>query len=364
MQPSNSVLAVTVYTWGGATPAISFRVYLTAHPEPLIVRGMSRSAIEPKIVFMGTPQFAVPSLRALSEGPYSITVVTQPDRPAGRGGRVTPPPIKVLAQELGLPVLQPSTLRDPDFRSALAAMRPHATVLVAYGEYLAPALLNLPTRGSINLHPSLLPRWRGSTPVQSAILAGDSVTGPTIILMDKGLDTGPILAQRSTPIEPEETHPQLSERLSILGAELLAETLPRWLRAEIEPVPQQEEGATMTSTLTKEDGLISWRAPAEEISRRVRALQPWPGTYTYWQGRLLKVLRARPADLAVNAVEGAPGTVYTYRQPGASPSIAVATGAGRLQLLEVQLAGKPAIEARALLTGYPQIVGAVLTDQP
>src|SRR5437868_1301300 len=187
---------------------------------------MSTSAIEPTIVFMGTPQFAVPSLRALAQGPYMITVVTQPDRPAGRGGKVTPPPVKVLAEGLGLPVLQPPTLRDPDFRARLAELRPEVTVLVAYGEYVPPALLDLPRRGSINLHPSLLPRWRGSTPIQSAILAGDAVTGVSVILMDKGLDTGPILAQRSVPIGAEETQPELAGRLAEVGAELLAETLP------------------------------------------------------------------------------------------------------------------------------------------
>jgi methionyl-tRNA formyltransferase len=313
-----------------------------------------------QIVFMGTPQFAVPSLRALAEGPYSITVVTQPDKPAGRGGRVTPPPVKVLAQELGLPVLQPATLKDPDFRAQLAEMEPDVTVLVAYGEYVAPSLLDLPKHGSINLHPSLLPRWRGSTPIQSALLAGDEVTGASIIRMDRGLDTGPILAQRSTPIAPDETHPELSERLARLGAELLAETLPRWLNGEIEPVPQPEEGATLTRELSKEDGLIDWTAPAVEIGRRVRAFQPWPGTYTYWQGRLLKVLRARPVSLPAPTEGVIPGTVLVLQQPGSPRSLAVITGDGALELLEVQLAGKPAIEARALLTGYPQMVGSVL----
>src|SRR5437868_12316594 len=162
------------------------------------------------VIFMGTPQFAVPSLRALVAGPYMITVVSQPDRPAGRGGKLTPPPAKVAAEEFGLTVLQPPSLRDPEFRARLAELRPEVTVLVAYGAYLAPALLDLPRRGSVNLHPSLLPRWRGSTPVQSAILAGDEATGVSIILMDKGLDTGPILAQREVPIGPEEAHPQLS----------------------------------------------------------------------------------------------------------------------------------------------------------
>src|SRR6476661_6685006 len=161
---------------------------------------MAENAVEPNIVFMGTPHFAVPSLRALAEGPYRITVVSQPDRPAGRGGKLTPPPVKVAAEKLGLPVWQPETLRDPDFRARLADLRAEVTVLVAYGEYLAPSLLDLPRRGSVNLHPSLLPRWRGSTPIQSPILAGDDTTGVSIILMDKGLDTGPILARRSTPI--------------------------------------------------------------------------------------------------------------------------------------------------------------------
>lgn len=307
---------------------------------------------------MGTPQFAVPSLRALVGEPYSLTVVTQPDKPSGRGGRVTPPPVKVLAQELGLPVLQPPTLKDPDFRAQFAELQPDVTVLVAYGEYVAPSLLELPRRSSINLHPSLLPRWRGSTPIQSAILAGDELTGVSIIRMDRGLDTGPILAQRTTPVAPGETHPQLAARLAEMGAELLAETLPGWLRGEIEPVPQPEEGATLTRTLSKEDGLIDWASPAEEIDRQVRAFQPWPGTYTFWEGRLLKVLRARP--IAAPDEAHSPGTVFVSQQPGSPRSVAVSTGRGALELLEVQLAGKPAIEARALLTGYPQMVGSVL----
>src|SRR5205814_5400630 len=183
-------------------------------------------------------------------------------------------------------------------------------------EYVAPALLDLPRHGSINLHPSLLPIWRGSTPIQSAILAGETVTGVSIILMDKGLDTGPILAQRSVPIEAEETYPELSARLAELGAVLLAETLPLWLRGEVEPVRQGEEGATLTHTLTKEDGLIDWNRPAEEIARQVRALQPWPGTYTYWQGRLLKIVRSHVVVLP-DAAPLPPGTVSLITEPGA-----------------------------------------------
>ncbi len=336
---------------------------------------MATTAIEPTVIFMGTPQFAVPSLRALSQGAYMITVVTQPDRPAGRGGKLTAPPVKALAEELGLPVLQPLTLRDPDFRAQLAALRPEVTALVAYGEYLAPALLDLPSRGSINLHPSLLPRWRGSTPIQSAILAGDTTTGVSIILMDKGLDTGPILAQRSIPIEPEESAPQLSARLAEIGAELLAETLPRWLRGEIEPVPQGEGGATLTHTLQKEDGLINWRnTPAEEIARRVRALQPWPGTYTHWQGRLLKILQARafigsrvkgegvdPIPSPYSLTPLPPGTVVARTEAaGGKKALLVWTADGALEVIQAQLEGKPPVDARALLSGYSQMVGSVL----
>lgn len=314
------------------------------------------NAIEPRIVFMGTPEFAVPSLRALAEGPYMITVVTQPDRPAGRGGKLTPPAVKVAAEEIGLPIIQPESLRDPAFREQFAALRPRVTVLVAYGEYVAPALLDLPERGSINLHPSLLPRWRGSIPIQAAILAGDPFTGVTVIRMDKGLDTGPIVAQRSVPLSPEETQPELSARLAHLGAELLAEILPRWLEGEIEPTPQDDSQATLTHTLTKEDGLLDWTLPAEVLDRRVRALQPWPGTYTFWNGRLLKVLRARPI---AESTDMEPGTVFHLSDR--KGMLAVQTGSGALQLLQLQMAGKQPMDAASLLAGNPSIVGSTLT---
>jgi methionyl-tRNA formyltransferase len=306
---------------------------------------------------MGTPHFAVPSLHALAQEPYAITVVTQPDRAAGRGGRLTPPPVKVAAEQYGMPVMQPESLRDPDFRARLAALHPEVTVLVAYGEYVAPALLDLPPKGSINLHPSLLPRWRGSTPIQAAILAGDDVTGVSIIRMDRGLDTGPILAQRATPVGAEESYPELAARLAQLGADLLVEILPLWLRGEIEPVPQSDEGATLTHTLKKEDGLIDWSLPAEEIARKVRAFQPWPGAHTTSQGRLLKIVRARTTE--ANQPPEKPGTVALLGE-GKERKLAVWTGAGALWLIEVQLEGKPVIEARALLSGYPQMVGSTL----
>ena len=205
---------------------------------------------------MGTPQFAVPSLRALAAGPYSITVVTQPDRAAGRGGRVTPPSVKVAAEEYGMPIIQPESLRDPELRERLAQLRPQVIVLVAYGEYVAPALLDLPTSGSVNLHPSLLPRWRGSTPIQSAILAGDEVTGVSIIRMDRGLDTGPIISQRSTPIGPDETHPQLAARLAQLGADLLGEVLPPGFEASLRPYPKQTKAPPSLTLSRKRTGRL------------------------------------------------------------------------------------------------------------
>lgn len=308
---------------------------------------------------MGTPEFAVPSLRALVAGPYMVAVVTQPDRPAGRGGKLTPSPVKVVAQELGLTLLQPESLKDPEFRAKMAALRPEATVLVAYGEYVSPTLLDLPRHGSLNLHPSLLPRWRGSTPVQSAILAGDKETGVSIILMDKGLDTGPILAQRKVGIGAEENTPELGARLANVGAALLEETLSRWLRGEIQPQPQPEEGATLTRSLRKEDGAIDWTMPAEQIDRRIRALQPWPGTYTYWGERLLKILRARQAKLPGGVQIKPPGEVQLLATE-ATDALVVWTGRGAIELLDVQFAGKAKIGARALLSGYPQIIGSSL----
>ncbi|HST03888.1 MAG TPA: methionyl-tRNA formyltransferase [Chloroflexia bacterium] len=313
---------------------------------------MSTTAIEPNIVFMGSPEFAVPSMRALAAGPYMLTVVTQPDRPAGRGGKPAPPPVKQAALELGIPILQPETVRDPDFRARLAALHPKATVLVAYGEYLPVSLLDLPERGSINLHPSLLPRWRGSTPVQSAILAGDRTTGVTVIRMDKGLDTGPIIAQQVVEIGPDETQPELSHRLARVGADLLAQILPLWLRGEIEAVPQDDAQSTLTRTLTKEDGLLDWTLSAEELALRVRALQPWPGTYTYWQGNPLKIIRARPLQLDITPM---PGKVSI-----ANKGLHVQTGKGTLEILTLQPAGRATMEARAFLAGYPSIGGSVL----
>ena len=230
------------------------------------------------LVFIGTPQFAVPSLQSLAEAGHDIaTVITQPDRPAGRGRALRPPPVKQAALALGLPVLQPPTLRDPEVLERLRALAPEAIVAVAYGQLLRPELLEVPPKGVLNVHPSLLPRWRGASPIAGAILGGDEETGVTIMLMDAGMDTGPILSQRRHPVSSHDTTGSLTEALATIGADLLADTLPRWLAGDIEAQPQDDSLATVTSLVRKEDGALDWTLPAHRLWLRVRAYNPWPG---------------------------------------------------------------------------------------
>ena len=233
------------------------------------------------IVFIGTPAFAVPSLHALARDGHSIAaVITQPDRPAGRHQAPRPPPVKIAALELGVRVLQPANLRDSDTLLRLRELSPDVIVVVAYGQILRPAVLEIPTHGVLNVHPSLLPRWRGASPIPAAILAGDDQTGVTVMLMDAGMDSGPIIAQSEAPIDDNDTAASLSDSLSQVGASLLAETLPRWLAGDIVPRPQDESQATTCPLLRKEDGAIDWTLPAIDIWRRVRAYNPWPAAFT------------------------------------------------------------------------------------
>src|SRR3990172_11784307 len=258
------------------------------------------------IVFLGTPALAVPSLRRLAAEGFEIApVYTQPDRPAGRGRRPAPPPLKTAALELGLQVRQPESLRDPAVLVELAALRPEAGVGVAYGQILRQDVLDIPARGVINVHPSLLPRHRGASPVPAAILAGDAETGVTIILMDMGMDSGPVLAQRRVTIQDSDTTATLMADLAGVAADLLAGALPRWLRGEILPQRQDDSQATKAPLLKKEHGAIDWSQPAVEIWRRGRAYNPWPGAYTTIDGALLHIWEARP--LADGGA--APGTV-------------------------------------------------------
>jgi methionyl-tRNA formyltransferase len=311
-----------------------------------------------KLIFMGTPDFAVPVLEALI-GQYEIVgVVTQPDRRAKRGRKVEASPVKVVALAHNLPVLQPPSLRQPDAVAELRALAPDVIVVAAYGQILPAEVLAIPPRGCLNVHASLLPRCRGAAPVSAAILAGDEETGVTIMLMDEGMDTGPILSQATCPISPQDTRESLRARLAQLGADLMMDTLPRWLAAEdmaneIEPQPQDHDQATYCGIIAKEDGLIDWSQPAIEICRSCRAYCSWPGIYTHWQGKLLKVLRAEA--LPQWAGEGEPGQVMALDE-----GLAVATGEGALLLGEVQLAGKKALSAEAFARGQRDFVGSLL----
>lgn len=318
------------------------------------------------IVFMGTPSFAVPSLRLLADQGYGIAAIyTQPDRPAGRGRRPKPPPVKLAAQELGLPVRQPATLRDPQALAELASLEPQAIVVVAYGQLLRQEVLDIPPGGVLNVHPSLLPRHRGASPIPTAILAGDDHSGVTIILMDAGMDSGPILAQRSLSIEPSDTTASLTEKLSHLAADLLADTLPRWLKGDIQPQPQDDSQATKAPLLRKEHGAIDWSLPAVDIWRQVRAYNPWPGALSALDGELLHIWQASPlsGDSGTD-----PGTVVRLtaeqqRQlpPGSDPeTFAVQTGRGLLAVLLLQRAGRRALPPGDFLRGVRDIFGRLL----
>ncbi len=295
-----------------------------------------------RIVFMGSPEFALPVLQALAENYQVVGVVTQPDRPAGRGQRLTPPPVKVLAEQLGLPVFQPQRLREPQAVEQLRRWNPDLIVVAAYGQILRPEILNLPPWGCLNVHASLLPRWRGASPIQYAILHGDRESGVTIMKMDEGLDTGPILSQRALPLSPDETEESLSQKLSNLGASLLLEILPRYLRSEIVPWPQPQEGVTYAPLIKKEDGLLNFSRPAQELERRVRAFHSWPGAWFIWQDQPLKVLKAR----VVESEGGMPGMRYRWQGWPA-----IGTAQGLLVLEEVQPAGKRPMSGKAFLAG-------------
>ena len=302
---------------------------------------------------MGTPGFAVPTLETLADAYQVVGVVTQPDRRAGRGRRLAQSPIKRAALARDLPLFQPQSLRTPEAVAQLAAWEPDAIVVAAFGQILRQDVLDLPPHGCLNIHASLLPRWRGAAPIAAAILAGEKVTGVTIMRMDAGLDTGPILAQREEPIRPDDTRVALEERLAQLGAELLVETLPAYLARELLPQPQPEEGITYAGQLRKEDGRIEWSRSAAELDRQVRAFNPWPGAFTTWRGQRLKVLRAAP--LPGWRGDAPPGTMVAL-----ADGVAVATGEGTLRLEKVQLAGKRPMDAAAFLRGQRGGVGSRL----
>ncbi len=306
-----------------------------------------------RVVFMGTPEFAVPTLLALHESYQVVGVVTQPDRPAGRGRRLVASPVKEAAVARELPLFQPVTLRRPEAVAHVAAWQPDVIVVAAFGQILRSQVLDLPAHGCLNVHASLLPRYRGAAPVPAAILAGEAVTGVTIMHMDEGMDTGPILAQAEWPIAAEDTTASLTAALAELGAQLLVETLPAWLAGEIQARPQDHSLATYCRPLKKEDGWLDWTQSAAYLDRQVRACDPWPGAYTTWQGQRLKVpnARARPEWVA----EEEPGRVVEL-----DPGIGIVTRQGVLELLEVQLAGKKPMVAEQFARGQRDLVGGWL----
>lgn len=306
-----------------------------------------------RIVFMGTPEFAVPALLALTVHHQVVGVVTRPDRPAGRGQKLLPSPVKKAALARGLPLFQPETLRPAEAVAHLAEWQPEVIVVAAFGQILRPEVLELPPHGCLNIHASLLPRWRGAAPIPAAILAGDATTGVTLMLMDEGLDTGPILAQTECPIAPDDTTATLTARLAEMGARLLIETLPAWLAGEIQPQPQDHSLATYCRPLGKENSLLDWSRPAADLDRQVRACNPWPGAYTTWQGQQLKVLRAHPHPTWLGTEP--PGMVVALPD-----GIGVATGQGLLELLEVQLAGKKPLAVGPFARGQRGFIGGRL----
>jgi methionyl-tRNA formyltransferase len=294
-----------------------------------------------KVVFMGSPDFGLPTLQALNQQYEVVGIVTQPDRASGRGRALKSPPVKLLAQDLKIPVIQPEKLRQPEAMEQLRAWAPDLIVVAAFGQILRREVLDLPSYGCINVHASLLPRWRGAAPINAAILHGDEETGVTIMKMDVGLDTGPMLSQRAIHLTREDTAGSVFQTLSKLGADLLIETLPDYLSGKLQPVPQPEEGMTYAPMLKKEEGRLDFTHPAAELERRVRAFNPWPGAYMDFDGANLKVHRAH-----AETGDASVGQRLIYREQPA-----IGAGSGLLILDEVQSAGKKSMSGKSFLAG-------------
>jgi len=308
-----------------------------------------------RVVFMGTPDFAVPSLQSLYSNPEFeiVGVVTQPDRPAGRGRAITAPPVKQAAQAVDIPVFQPETLRSPEAIQQLRDWACDVIVVVAFGQILRTAVLELPPFGCINVHASLLPRWRGAAPIQYAIRAGDTETGVTIMKMDRGLDSGPIIFQQAIPLADEETGESLHDRLAESGANILPRVLLEYMTGSLIPAAQPEEGITHAPTLKKSDGLIDWALPSHLIDLHVRAYTPWPGTHATLHGEVIKVISGHVA--ASDPGYPLAGTIVAEQA-----NLAVQTGDGLYILDLIQPAGKKVMTGQSYLTGHPDSIGHVL----
>lgn len=304
-----------------------------------------------RVVFFGSPQFALASVAAVAEQHEILAVVTQPDRPAGRGAALQPPAVKTLALELGLRVLQPTKLRDGALAAELSQLSPDVFVVVAYGRILPPDLLAVPRLGPWNVHASILPKFRGAAPIQWALMRGETETGVSIMRMEEGLDTGPVAALATEPISLEDTAATLSSRLSELGARLLAETLPRIASQTITLATQDHSAATLAPPLDKTDGHLDFRQPAHKVSAQARGVDPWPGATIFLNGEPAKVFRPSVLEGA-----GAPGEILGLRNEG----LAVACGAGVIAFSEIQMPSRKRMPARALLAGHPIPAGTRL----
>ncbi|MDP4010351.1 MAG: methionyl-tRNA formyltransferase [Candidatus Spechtbacteria bacterium] len=304
-----------------------------------------------KIVFLGTPKFAKIILEKLILSRHKpVLVITSPDKPVGRKQKLTPSPVKVLAERKKIPVLQPEKL-DEEFINKLRGNSYDLFVTAAYGKLLPKKLLDIPKHGTLNVHPSLLPKWRGSSPVQYSILNGDKETGSTIMLLDEKLDHGPILAQESLEIKKSNTAPILSNKLAKHGAELLTRTIPKWLNGKIEPKEQDHGAATYTKMLTRSDGKIDWTMPAGSLERKLMALTPWPGLFTFWNDKRLKILSF---DIK-NKRSSQPGKVIRENR-----SLAVETGRGIILIKKIQLEGEKPKSSTEFMRGHPDIIGTLL----
>jgi len=303
---------------------------------------------------MGTPGFAVPSLNALIESEDEVVgVVTKTDKPQGRGQRIESPPIKILSQQYGIPILQPEKLKTEEFFNELKSFNPDLICVTAYGKILPKNILELPPRGGINVHASLLPKYRGAAPINWAIINGEKNTGITTMLMDEGMDTGDILLQHEIPIDEEDTGETLSERLSHIGAELLIQTIKLLKENKLSPIPQDHSKATYASMLKKEDGLIDWSKSAQEIRNSIRGTLPWPGAYTFLEGKNLKIYRA-----IVSLGQGKPGLVIISTRG----TLRVATGAGAIDIHELQIEGGKRLPIEAFLSGRKIKEGIILSS--
>jgi len=304
-----------------------------------------------RIIFFGTPIFAIPTLKNLLQGPDEVVaVVTQPDREKGRGRKVIPSPVKELALQHGLTLLQPEKVKEEGFQEKIKSLQPELFVVLAYGQILPRFLLQIPKYGAVNVHASLLPKYRGAAPIAWAILKGERVTGVTTIMMDEGMDTGDILLQTEIPIGEEETSETLHDRLALLGAKLLLETVSGMKAGNVHPIPQDHLKVTYAPPLKKEDGRIDWSKEGKEIDRQVRALNPWPGAFTEWNGKLLKIFRG---EVREEISKGKAGMVSWV----GSDFIEVETGENFFLIKEVQLEGKRRMTIREFLAGHQIPVG-------